>query len=106
MRKPKYAVLLYRRAFAEVLTVKCLNMSPFGRNAKRLYQGSKRTARAFAEGMGACGVVVRTARCSDAGDAALVKWQDGELQLTSSDSGSTDTRYENHESREPIRRAR
>ena len=77
MRKPKYAVLLYRQAIAEVFAVNCLNMSPYGRKAKRLLQGSMNHARAFAEGMGACGVIVRTATYLPLGDAINAKWTEG-----------------------------
>jgi cytosine/uracil/thiamine/allantoin permease len=76
-RRHHYAVLLYRDAIAEVYAVKCLNMCDFGRNAKRLFQGSLGEAEAFAQGMGTCGVVVRTAYCLGKGDAIHARWTDG-----------------------------
>ncbi len=61
------------KAFA----VDCFNINPFGRNARRLAQSDFKTCAAFARGLGAAGVVVRTASCNVAGDCADMQWEFG-----------------------------
>ena len=87
MKAPKFAILLYRctreqpetPVVAEVLAVDCLNMAPYGRNAKRLCQRNPSAAVAFADGMGACGVIVRTAHYLGLGDSINEMWTEGSV---------------------------
>ncbi len=73
----KYAVLVYQAGIANVFRVRCLNMMPFGRSAKRLLQSDFRTCEAFARGLKAAGVKVAVAACNQAGDIADAYWADG-----------------------------
>jgi hypothetical protein len=75
-RKTKYAMLVYQAGIANVFAVTCLNLSDFGRDAKRLLQADFRTCESFARGMAASGVTVRTAQCNLAGDIISATWSD------------------------------
>jgi hypothetical protein len=68
--------LVYQAGIANIFEVDCANLSGFGRNAKRLYQGDFRTAEAIAEGFGLAGGIVHTAACNNAGDITNDKWTD------------------------------
>ena len=72
----RYAVLVYQAGIANVFTVDCLNMSTFGRNAKRVCQGSFFECESFALGMAHAGAVVASATCNMAGDVSECKWSD------------------------------
>ena len=67
-------VLVYQAGIANVFEVDSLNMSDYGRNAKRLMQADFRSCENFALGMKAAGCVVATAGCNMAGDIARQKW--------------------------------
>lgn len=69
-------MLVYQGGIANVFRVSCLNLSPFGRDAVRVYQGDFRTAEAIAIGCGWAGAVVATAACNQAGDIQNEKWTD------------------------------
>lgn len=73
-KRIKYAMLVYQGGIANVFAVDCLNLSSFGRNAKRLIQSDFVTCRAFARGMGVAGCIVRTAWCNMAGDITDCTW--------------------------------
>lgn len=73
----KYAFLIYQAGIANVFEVACLNLADYGRDARRLYQGDFRGAEMFARGLGAAGVVVRTAHCNQAGDIIHATWSEG-----------------------------
>jgi hypothetical protein len=68
------AFLVYQSGIANVFAVECFNLSPFGRDARRLLQADFRTCEAFARGLGAAGVIVRSAACNRAGDIAESQW--------------------------------
>ena len=69
-------VLVYQGGSANVFQVDCFNMCPFGRNAKRVYYGSFRTAENIAYGAGIAGAIVTTAACNQAGDITNATWGD------------------------------
>jgi len=73
-RPMKRAMLVYQAGIANVFAVRCLNLCDYGRDALRLYQGDFHSARMYAVGLGAAGVVVRTAACNMAGDIARYRW--------------------------------
>ena len=68
--------LVYQGGIANLFEVDCANLSGFGRNAKRLYQGDFRTAEAIATGLGLAGGIIHTAACNNAGDITNDKWTD------------------------------
>lgn len=70
----EYVVLVYQGGIANIFSVECLNMSQFGRNAKRLMQSDFSSCEHFAMGLAAAGVRVMSAACNEAGDIALSKW--------------------------------
>lgn len=70
------AVLVYQGGIANVFEVNCLSMTPFGRVARRLLQSDFKLCQYFAMGLGAAGVVVRTAHCNKAGDISEQLWSD------------------------------
>lgn len=75
--KIEKAVLVYQGGIANVFAVDCFNMSPFGRNARRLMQRDFKSCRLFASGLAAAGVKVITASCNQAGDIAESQWTEG-----------------------------
>jgi hypothetical protein len=70
------AMLVYQAGIANVFEVKSFNLANYGRNARRLLQSDFHTCRAFAQGLGAAGVVVRTAACNRAGDISRETWSE------------------------------
>ena len=67
---------MYQGGIANIFMVDCFNMSNYGRNAKRVYQGDFASAFSVAFGLGLAGFVVRTAVCNEAGDITRRKWSD------------------------------
>lgn len=67
-------MLVYQAGIANVFAVRSFNMSDYGRDARRLYQGDFRTAEAMVRGMGFAGTTVRVAACNMAGDVARALW--------------------------------
>ena len=74
--KIKKAMLVYQAGIANVFKVKAFNLSDYGRDAERLYQGDFRTAEAIAHGMGLAGCTIRNAACNQAGDITHSHWTD------------------------------
>ena len=72
----KYAVLVYQAGIANVFEVESLNLSDYGRDARRLLQADFRSCESFSRGLGAAGVCVRSAHCNMAGDIAGSKWSE------------------------------
>lgn len=72
----KYAVLVYQAGIANVFQVTSLNLSDYGRDARRLLQSDFRTCESFARGLAAAGVCVRTAACNMAGDIVGQTWSE------------------------------
>lgn len=72
----KQAVLVYQAGIANVFEVQCFNMSDFGRDAKRLLQGTFGQCEMFAHGLKAAGVMVVSAHCNMAGDIINAHWSD------------------------------
>lgn len=68
--------LVYQAGIANVFQVECFNLSPFGRDAKRLLQADFRSCEYYAQGMGRAGAIVRTAACNQAGDIINAKWSE------------------------------
>ncbi len=69
-------MLVYQAGIANVFAVECFNLSHFGREARRLYQGGFRTCEAFARGLAAAGTVIHSAGCNMAGDIVDSTWSD------------------------------
>ena len=92
MKRVKYAVLVYQAGIANVFAVSCLNLAPFGRDARRLLQHSHRECQAFAAGLGAAGVIVRTAACNMTGDITNCLWSEDLASQPFSDT-LIDVRY-------------
>ncbi len=69
-------MLVYQAGIANLFKVECFNLAPFGRNAKRYYQGDFRIAEAIAKGCGLAGAVVTSAACNQAGNIAEATWTD------------------------------
>lgn len=71
----KYAALVYQGGIANVFEVDALILdAPEVRTARRLLQGSFHECEAFARGLQAAGVMVKTAHCNRAGDIANSDW--------------------------------
>ena len=85
MTEQKRAFLVYQAGIANVFEVDCFNLSPFGREARRLIQADFRTCEAFAAGLAAAGYHVSTAGCNMAGDIAGQKWTEDLDSLPFSD---------------------
>jgi hypothetical protein len=75
-KKESRVMLVYQAGIANIFRVDCFNLSPFGREARRVYQGDFRGAYMLAQGMGMEGAIVRTAWCNAAGDIANTKWSE------------------------------
>ena len=73
--RPKF-MLVYQAGIANLFRVDCFNLSDFGRNAQRIYQGDFRSAERMAHGAGLAGAVVMTCACNLAGDVRLATWSD------------------------------
>ncbi len=70
----QYAVLVYQAGIANVFEVTSLNQSDYGRDAKRLLQSDFRQCEAFANGLKAAGVCVKTLACNVPGDISKLRW--------------------------------
>lgn len=70
----KKAMLVYQGGIANVFEVDCFNLNPFGRKAKRIYQGYFEGAQLFCQGLAVAGITVRTAGCNEAGDIMNSQW--------------------------------
>ena len=76
MAGKKRAFLVYQAGLANVFEVRCHNLSPYGRDAKRLLQGTFGECVWFARGLGAAGWIIHTAACNEAGDIAGRTWSE------------------------------
>lgn len=74
--KVSRAMLVYQAGIANVFAVAAFNLTPYGREQRRLMQSSFRACEYFARGLAAAGVVVRSAACNMAGDIAGQTWSD------------------------------
>jgi hypothetical protein len=72
--KRRRFVLVYQAGIANVFQVKSFNLSDYGRNALRVYQGDFRTAEAIARGAALAGGNVKSAACNLAGDISSAHW--------------------------------
>lgn len=70
----KRAVLVYQAGIANVFEVDSFNMSPFGRNAKRIEQSTFGQCEQFARGLAHAGWKVASAHCNMAGDIIEREW--------------------------------
>lgn len=68
--------LVYQGGIANIFEVECANLDPYGRNARRVYQGGVRTAEAIAKGLAIGMHIVHSAACNMAGDISNQKWTD------------------------------
>ncbi len=75
-KKVRKATLVYQGGIANVFAVDSLNLSNYGRNARLLIQADFRSCICFAHGLGAAGVIVRTAACNQAGDITDARWSE------------------------------
>jgi hypothetical protein len=64
----KNLVLVYQVGIANVFQVDCFNQSPYGRNAKRVYQGSFFGAEHWCHGAAFMGAKIASMACNMAGD--------------------------------------
>jgi len=69
-------MLVYQAGLANVFKVESANLSDFGRDAKRVFQGDFRSAEAIAYGAGMAGAIVHSVACNQAGDIAKSQWTD------------------------------
>lgn len=75
-QRPRF-MLVYQAGIANVFQVASFNLAPFGRDARRVYQGDFRTAESIAIGCGLAGAIVQTAACNQAGDIEhLTVWSE------------------------------
>ena len=70
------AMLVYQAGIANVFKVDCFNLSPFGREAKRLYQGTFDGAKWLCIGLQSAGTTIKVAACNKAGDIKDMTWTD------------------------------
>ena len=70
----RYA-LVYQAGIANIFRVSCFNLSDYGRDAMRVYQGDFHTAEAIFHGMWLGGAKLMTAHCPNAGDIAHQQWR-------------------------------
>lgn len=75
IRRARFA-LVYQAGIANLFRVDCFNLSDFGRNAQRVFQGDFRTAEMMAHGAGLAGAVVMSVACNRAGDVRSADWSD------------------------------
>jgi hypothetical protein len=83
--KIKKAFLVYQAGIANVFSVDCLNVAPYGRNAKRILQNDFRSCECFAMGLATAGTIIRTAACNMAGDITDQVWTENLLEQPFSD---------------------
>lgn len=69
-------MLVYQGCIANLFRVSCFNLSDFGRDAQRVFQGDFRTAEMMAHGAGLAGAVVMTSACNQAGDIRCAQWSE------------------------------
>jgi hypothetical protein len=74
--EPRRIVLVYQGGIANVFEVSSFNMSDYGRDAKRLLQGTFGQCELFALGTAVMGAVVHSAHCNMAGAIAGQRWDD------------------------------
>lgn len=74
--EPTRVVLVYQAGICNVFHVTSFNLSDYGRDAVRIYQGDFRTGESICYGLGLAGAVVRTAACNQAGDIARAHWSE------------------------------
>ena len=75
VNRPRF-MLVYQAGIANLFRVDCFNLSDFGRNAQRIFQGDFRTAQYMAHGAGLAGAIVMTCACNMAGDIRCATWSD------------------------------
>ena len=75
-RKTRKAVLVYQASIANVFTVDCFNLNPYGRDAQRIMQSDFRTCESFARGLAFAGFTVQSLACNQAGDIVNAQWSD------------------------------
>lgn len=69
-------VLVYQGGIANVFQVESFNLSDYGRDARRLYQGTFNAAESICYGLGLGGAIVKTACCNRAGDIQAATWSE------------------------------
>lgn len=69
-------MLVYQGGITNLFRVESFNLSDFGRNAQRVFQGDFRTAQYMAHGAGLAGAVVMSVACNQAGDIRCAQWSD------------------------------
>ena len=72
----KKAVLVYQAGIANVFEVQCFNLAPYGRDAKRLLQGTFQQCEWYSRGLAAAGVPVTSMHCNQAGDISESVWSE------------------------------
>ena len=74
MKSTRKYVLVYQAGIANIFSVVSFNLSDYGRDAIRVYQGDFHTAEAQLHGMWLGGATVGVAACNRAGDIITQKW--------------------------------
>jgi hypothetical protein len=70
------AMLVYQKGIANVFEVESFNLEDYGREAKRLMQGSFVSCIGYAQGLAYAGYIVRSAICNHAGDIIKATWSE------------------------------
>lgn len=73
-KRSKRYMLVYQAGIANVFLVDSFNLSDYGREAVRVYQGTFKLAQSVCYGLGLAGCIVRSAHCNQAGDIAREHW--------------------------------
>jgi hypothetical protein len=78
-------MLVYQGGLANVFKVDCFNLGLFGRNAKRLYQGTFNDSEMVVYGLSLGGATIHIAGCNRAGDISEMDWTEDLDNLPFSD---------------------
>lgn len=76
LQEPRFerAVLVYQGGIANIFRVSSFNLSDYGRDAFRLWQGDFRTAHVYALALRDAGIKVKACACNRAGDISKETW--------------------------------
>lgn len=88
IKRTQKIMLVYQAGIANVFAVDCLNLNPYGRNARRLLQQAFSPCVWYARGLMAAGWTVKTVYCNRAGDITDAQWSEDENDCPFRDSVS------------------
>lgn len=69
-------VLVYQVGIANIFEVQCFNLSDYGREAKRIFQGTFQQAECICLGLGTGGHMIKSVHCNQAGDIICATWSE------------------------------